>query len=115
MKAQSVNSASRAAKPSPITTNGNTGTGKPVVVGQPKLAPISSGKPPQTYTYLTTKELAERLRYSVIAVRTCLMDSVLIEGVHYVRPFGGRKILFLWEVIEADMLKASGNTPFGRF
>ena len=27
-----------------------------------------------------------------------------VEGTHYVRPFGGRKILFLWEAIERDMI-----------
>jgi hypothetical protein len=28
---------------------------------------------------------------------------VLIEGVHYFRPFGGRKILYIWDAIERDM------------
>lgn len=28
---------------------------------------------------------------------------MLIEGVHYIRPFGGRKILYIWEQIEKDM------------
>lgn len=55
------------------------------------------------YTYLTTEELSERIKYSKIAIRNVLIDSVLIEGVHYFRPFGGRKLLFIWEVIEADM------------
>ena len=32
-----------------------------------------------------------------------MKDSVLLEGVHYIRPFGGRKILYVWEVIERDM------------
>jgi hypothetical protein len=54
-------------------------------------------------TYLTTEELAERIRYDARTVRNQLKDSVLLEGVHYIRPFGGRKILFLWEVIERDM------------
>ncbi len=31
-----------------------------------------------------------------------------IEGVHYIRPFGGRKILFVWERIETEMLKFTG-------
>jgi hypothetical protein len=31
------------------------------------------------------------------------MDNVLLKGTHYIRPFGGRKILFLWERIEQDM------------
>jgi hypothetical protein len=34
-----------------------------------------------------------------------LKDSVLLEGVHYIRPFGGRKILYLWEKIQQDMAK----------
>jgi len=32
-----------------------------------------------------------------------LKDSVLLEGRHYFRPFGGRKILYIWEAIERDM------------
>ena len=58
-------------------------------------------------TYLTTQELAERIRYDVRTIRNQLKDSVLIEGVHYIRPFGGRKILYLWEQIETDMMKMS--------
>jgi hypothetical protein len=29
-----------------------------------------------------------------------------MEGIHYIRPFGGRKILFIWDAIERDMAKA---------
>jgi hypothetical protein len=54
--------------------------------------------------YLTTEELAERIKYDARTIRERLKDSVLIEGVHYIRPFGGRKILYIWEVIEQDML-----------
>ena len=54
-------------------------------------------------TYLTTEELAERIKYDPRTIRNRLKDSVLIEGVHYFRPFGGRKILFIWEAIERDM------------
>ena len=56
-------------------------------------------------TYLTTEELAARIKYDVRTIRNRLKDSVLIEGTHYFRPFGGRKILFLWEAIERDMQK----------
>lgn len=59
-------------------------------------------------TYLTTQELANRIRYDARTVRNQLKDSVLLEGVHYIRPFGGRKILYVWEKIEEDMAKASG-------
>lgn len=56
-----------------------------------------------TQTYLTTEELSGRIKYDVRTIRESLKDSVLIEGVHYIRPFGGRKILYLWETIEKDM------------
>lgn len=54
-------------------------------------------------TYLTTEELSARIKYDPRTIRERLKDSVLLEGVHYVRPFGGRKILFIWEKIEADL------------
>lgn len=54
-------------------------------------------------TYLTTEELALRIRYDVRTIRERLKDSKLIEGVHYIRPFGGRKILYIWEAIERDI------------
>lgn len=55
-------------------------------------------------TYLTTDELSAKIKYDVRTIRERLKDSVLIEGRHYIRPFGGRKILFLWETIERDMM-----------
>jgi hypothetical protein len=58
-------------------------------------------------TYLTTEELSSRIKYDARTIRNCLKDSVLFEGVHYIRPFGGRKILFVWERIEEDMTKTS--------
>lgn len=57
-------------------------------------------------TYLTTAELASRIKYDVRTIRERLKDSVLIEGRHYFHPFDGRKILFIWEHIEKDMLKS---------
>ncbi|WP_022967570.1 hypothetical protein [Denitrificimonas caeni] len=57
-------------------------------------------------TYLTTVELAARIKYDARTIRNQLKDSVLLEGVHYIRPFGGRKILYLWEKIETDMFRA---------
>ena len=54
-------------------------------------------------TYLTTQELAERIKYDARTIRNQLKDAVLIEGIHYIRPFGGRKILYVWEQIEKDM------------
>lgn len=54
-------------------------------------------------TYLTTDELSSKIKYDPRTIRERLKDSVLLEGVHYIRPFGGRKILYIWEKIEADM------------
>lgn len=56
-----------------------------------------------SHTYLTTDELSARIKYDSRTIRERLKDSVLLEGTHYVRPFGGRKILFVWETIERDM------------
>ncbi|POP51870.1 hypothetical protein [Zhongshania marina] len=60
-----------------------------------------------SYTYLTTDALAARIHYEPTTIRSCLKDSVLFEGTHYIRPFGGRKILYIWENIERDMTAAS--------
>ena len=60
-------------------------------------------------TYLTTTELAQRIKYDARTIREQLKDSVLLEGTHYFRPFGGRKILFIWESIERDMLNFPKN------
>ena len=60
-------------------------------------------------TYLTTAELSARIKYDERTIRNNLKDSVLLEGVHYIRPFGGRKILFIWEPIERDMGLASNR------
>lgn len=58
-------------------------------------------------TYLTTEQLAELIHYDTRTIRTRLKDAVLLEGVHYIRPFGGRKLLFIWETIQRDISKAS--------
>ena len=60
-------------------------------------------------TFLTTEELSTRIKYDVRTIRDRLKDSVLLEGRHYFRPFGGRKILYIWEAIEADMQKAAST------
>lgn len=55
------------------------------------------------HTYLTTEELSAKIKYDPRTIRERMKDSVLLEGVHYIRPFGGRKILYVWEAIERDM------------
>jgi hypothetical protein len=64
-------------------------------------------------TYLTTDELSAKIKYDVRTIRERLKDSVLLEGRHYVRPFGGRKILFVWEAIERDMRALSAANKIG--
>lgn len=61
-------------------------------------------------TYLTTDELSARIKYDARTIRERLKDSVLIEGVHYLRPFGGRKILYVWESIERDMSASNDSS-----
>jgi hypothetical protein len=61
--------------------------------------------------FLTTEELSRRIKYDVRTIRERLKDSVLLEGVHYIRPFGGRKILFVWAAIERDIGKVSHLDP----
>lgn len=57
-----------------------------------------------SYTYLTTDELAQWIKYDCRTIRQCLKDTVLLEGQHYIKPFGRRKILFIWEEVEKEML-----------
>ena len=60
-----------------------------------------------TSELLTTDELSARIKYDARTIRERLKDSVLIEGVHYIRPFGGRKILYVWDRIAQDIGKTS--------
>ena len=62
-----------------------------------------------SHTYLTTTELAALIKYEPRTIRDSLKDSVLLEGVHYIRPFGGRKILYIKEAIERDIQLASAS------
>jgi len=59
---------------------------------------------------ITTETLSERIKYDPRYIRENLKDSVFIEGVHYIRPFGRRKILFVWEAIEQEIMKSMQST-----
>ena len=74
-----------------------------------KAEPVSKS----SQTYLTTDELSALIKYDARTIRERLKDSVLLEGVHYFRPFGGRKILYNWNVIERDMVAKSLTRPLG--
>ena len=66
-------------------------------------------------TYLTTDQLAGLIHYDARTIRNRLKDAVLLEGVHYIRPFGGRKLLFIWEAIQRDIGKFSASrAPMGQ-
>ena len=67
----------------------------------------------EVQTYLTTDELSSRIKYDSRTIRERLKDSVLLEGRHYIRPFGGRKTLYLWENIESDMTRFSHSQSAG--
>ena len=71
-----------------------------------KLMKIATAKS-VAITYLTTDELSQRIKYDARTIRDRLKDSVLLEGRHYIKPFGGRKTLYIWENIEVDMAMAS--------
>ncbi|HKI62291.1 MAG TPA: hypothetical protein VKA31_08365 [Mariprofundaceae bacterium] len=58
---------------------------------------------------LTCDELSLRIKYDARYIREHLKDSVFIEGIHYIRPFGRRKILFLWEPIEQELIQSTRN------
>lgn len=67
-------------------------------------------------TYLTTQELSNRIHYDPRTIRNQLVDVRLIEGKHYIRPFGRRKMLFIWEAIEQDMHSSSDiNMPMAEY
>lgn len=64
-------------------------------------------------TYITVQELGERLHYNPRYINQSLKDKVLFEGKHYIRPFGGRRVLYIWEAIEEEMLRYSQVSTSG--
>lgn len=53
--------------------------------------------------YLTTEELSSRIKYEPRYIREQMKDKIFKKGIHYIQPFGGRKILFVWNRIETMM------------
>ncbi len=62
-------------------------------------------------TLLTATELAERIKFSSAYISHGLKDTVFLEGIHYIRPFGGRKIFYIWEAVEQEMYKVTVRPP----
>lgn len=66
------------------------------------------------YTYLSAQQLSKRIPYCPRYINEVLKDQVFIAGIHYLRPFGGRKVVYLWEPIEQLMLSSQeSGTPSG--
>jgi hypothetical protein len=64
-------------------------------------------------TLLTGKELAARIKFSANYINSTLRDTIFIEGKHYIRPFNGRKIFYIWEEVRAEMFQsAQRNTHY---
>lgn len=59
-----------------------------------------------SYTYLTAQQLAEKIQYDARTIRNQLKDSVFIEGVHYIRPFGGSKFFLFGNVLKLKCLNS---------
>lgn len=57
--------------------------------------------------YLTTEELSDRIKFDTRYIREKLKGRVFQEGIHYIKPFGGRKLLFIWEAVEQLMIEES--------
>tara|TARA_R110000868_G_scaffold337041_2_gene597956 strand:+ start:300 stop:521 length:222 start_codon:yes stop_codon:yes gene_type:complete len=54
-------------------------------------------------TYLTTEQLAKKIQYHPRTIRHQLINNCLFEGQHYIRAFGRKKFLFIWEEVEKTM------------
>lgn len=61
-------------------------------------------------TLLSADELSKKIRYSPSYIHRYLRDTIFIENVHYIRPFRGRKILYIWEAIELELYKAGNRS-----
>jgi hypothetical protein len=61
------------------------------------------------HEYITVDELATRTTYAKETITRGHIARLLIEGIHFVRPFGGKKKLYIWENIEKEML--GGRRP----
>lgn len=59
-------------------------------------------------TLVTAEELSTIIKYSPRTILEQLKGRVLIEGKHFVRPFGSRKrVLFLLEAVMSELTRES--------
>jgi len=59
------------------------------------------------HIYISLEELALRTTYSKTTLSRGHITRNMIEGVHFVRPLGGKKKLYLWDAIERDMFNTT--------
>lgn len=71
---------------------------------------LMSGNP-EDETHLTLQELSVRLNYKPQTILRKLVGKYLIEGIHFFRPFGGRRMIFIWEPINRDMRRPRVESP----
>ena len=62
-------------------------------------------------TLLSADELAKRIKFSAAYINHGLKNTVFLEGTHYIRPFGGRKVFYIWEAVEQEMFKVTVRPP----
>jgi len=69
------------------------------------------------HKYITVEELAERTTFAKDTITRGHIARCLVEGIHFVRPFGGKKKLYIWENIERDMyqgFKKGAQVPMAK-
>ena len=55
-------------------------------------------------TFMTPEQLAEKIPYSRRHINEYLKDRIFLEGIHYVRLNGSRRIFYIWEQIAEEMM-----------
>lgn len=58
-------------------------------------------------TYLTTDQLAKPVHHDSRTIRDRRKDCVLLDGTDCLRPFDGRKLLFVWGAIDRDIKRCA--------
>lgn len=59
-------------------------------------------------SYLTVKELSEKVKYSPRSIYNMIHKGNFIKGVHYIKP-SHKKVLFLWSAV-SRWLESSGES-----
>jgi len=65
-----------------------------------------------TTTLLTAHQLGStKLPYTPRHINEYLKDRVFLEGIHYVRLPGSRRIFYVWETIQRDFVSSTTGVP----